>query len=166
MGVLGDDDGAPAVAEDEVEEVDGAAVERHDAGTRQLAAIEQQRVQPELAQDDWAGGATAAADGLEDAVGGGSGGTPAEGGGGFGGILIFVVIAAIIGVVIWLIVRSRRKRKGGVAGGSTNAQVEAQLPTDELVRRAGSALVQTDDAVKTSEQELGFAKAQCCASCP
>jgi hypothetical protein len=31
---------------------------------------------------------------------------------------------------------------------------------EDLARRASSALVQTDDAVKTSEQELGFARAQ------
>ena len=34
------------------------------------------------------------------------------------------------------------------------------MPLADLVRRAGSALVQTDDAVRTSEEELGFATAQ------
>ena len=38
-------------------------------------------------------------------------------------------------------------------------QVE-QISVEELSRRASSALVATDDAVKTSDQELGFAKAQ------
>lgn len=39
--VIGDDDGALAVAIDEVEEVYAAAVKKHEAETRQLAAIEQ-----------------------------------------------------------------------------------------------------------------------------
>jgi hypothetical protein len=122
----------------------------------QLGAIEQQRVQPALAQDDWAGAASAAADGLQDAAGGGSGGAPGEGGG-FGGILMVIVVVAGIALVIWLIVRRRRGR--GTQPGGTQPQA-AQIPTAELVRRAGSALVETDDAIKTSEQELGFARAQ------
>ena len=37
---------------------------------------------------------------------------------------------------------------------------EPPLPLDELSRRAGAALVATDDAVDTSAQELGFATAE------
>jgi predicted nucleic acid-binding Zn-ribbon protein len=112
----------------------------------QLGVIEQQRIQPELRADDWAGAAIAAADGLQDAV-------TAQPGGGFGGILIGVIVVAAIGVVIWLVVRSRRKNKGG------STPVE-QISTAELARQAASALVATDDALRTSEQELGFARAQ------
>jgi hypothetical protein len=36
----------------------------------------------------------------------------------------------------------------------------ATIATDELVRRAASALIAVDDAVETSEQELAFAQAQ------
>ena len=39
----------------------------------QLATIEQQLIQPELAADDWLGAVDAAATGLADAAGGGSG---------------------------------------------------------------------------------------------
>jgi len=129
----------------------------------QLDAIEQERVQPALAANDWLGAVDGAADGLTDAATGGSGGAPGEqaaGGGGFvSGILTFLVIAAAIGLVVWLIVRSRRKKTGQVAGGAGGPAVE-QLPLEELERRAASALVQTDDALKTSAQELGFARAQ------
>ncbi len=115
----------------------------------ELAAIEQERVGPALqgADPDWVAGVTAAADGLTDAVSGGSGG--------FGGVLVFVLIAAAIGVIIWLVVRSRRKKAD--ADGATPVE---QISTEELARRAASALVETDDAIRTSEQELGFAKAQ------
>ena len=52
-----------------------------------LIAIAQQRVQPELRDEDWAGAAIAAADGLADATGGGNGLGGGQAGGGFGGIL-------------------------------------------------------------------------------
>ncbi|SFI40621.1 MULTISPECIES: TPM domain-containing protein [Microbacterium] len=125
-----------------------------------LGTIEQQRILPALGSGDWAGAGIAAADGLENAVGGGDGAPgAATGGGGFGGILVFLLIAAAVIVVIWLIVRARRKGTA-VAGGAAGPQAVAAVPTEELARRAASALVQTDDAVKTSEQELGFARAQ------
>ncbi|HEX5727936.1 TPM domain-containing protein [Microbacterium sp.] len=118
----------------------------------QLGEIEQ-AVQLELADDEWLGAVDAAAAGFEEASGGGtaSGGFPA-------GIIVFLIIAAIAVVVIVLVVRSRRRKKVGGAPGQPPA-VE-QIDVKELARRAASALVETDDAVKTSEQELGFAKAQ------
>ncbi|MET0812553.1 MAG: TPM domain-containing protein [Microbacterium sp.] len=121
----------------------------------ELSQIEQQQIGPALQGDDWAGAAEAAADGLAAAAGGGSGGSA---GGGFTGILVFLLVAAAIGVVIWLIVRSRRKKKA-TTGGGAGAPVE-QISTAELAQRAASALIATDDAIRTSEQELGFAKAQ------
>jgi hypothetical protein len=121
----------------------------------EVAAIEAD-VRPYLSDSDYAGAITAAADSMRSALGAGGG---AAGDDGFpSGILILVIIAAAIGVVIWLIVRSRRN-KGPVTGGPGGPAVE-QVPLAELERRAASALVETDDALKTSAQELAFAKAQ------
>ncbi len=123
----------------------------------QLIDIEQQRVAPELNDLDWAGAAMAAADGLADAVGGSAAGGGSDAvSGGFGGILFVLLLVVVVGAIIWLVIRARRK-KTPPGGGA--APIE-QVPTEELARRAASALVQTDDAIKTSEQELGFAKAQ------
>ncbi|MFT4280270.1 TPM domain-containing protein [Microbacterium sp.] len=113
----------------------------------QLAQIEQDRVGPALGNDGWVAGAIAAADGLAAARGG-------DGGVNLGVVLFVLLLAAVLGVLVWLFVRSRR-RAAGAAGGSAPA-----VPIEELARHAASALVQTDDAVKTSEQELGFARAQ------
>ena len=125
----------------------------------QLAAIEQ-AIQPELADEDWLGAVDAAAAGIQDAAGGGSGagsGTGSAGGGFPVGLVIFLVVAALVVLVIFLVIRSRRKKVGGAPGQPPAVE---QIDPKELARRASSALVETDDAVKTSDQELGFAKAQ------
>ncbi|WP_231637101.1 TPM domain-containing protein [Microbacterium sp. No. 7] len=118
-----------------------------------LGDIEDTRIGPRLSAGDWAGAATAAADGLAAAVGVSMGGSSDGGSGapGIGGILLIVLAIAVVGVIVWLVVRSRRKAAPAPAG---------EVPLEELAKQAASALVQTDDAVKTSEQELGFATAQ------
>lgn len=117
----------------------------------QLTAIENDRIAPRLAESDWAGAATATADGLQTeqaAARSTAGGT----GGGLGPVLLIVALVVMIGGgLLWFGLRRRR------------AAARAQAPqesVEELARRAGSALVATDDAVKDSEQELGFARAQ------
>ncbi len=126
----------------------------------QLTTIEQDRIRPALQSEDWAGAATAAADGLADAAGGGSGGTGGTAGGGALPIIMIVVLLALAALVVWIVVRSRRKAKTLVTAGGGAPEGAPQIPTAELAQQAASALVQTDDAVKTSEQELGFAEAQ------
>ncbi|MDQ0895510.1 TPM domain-containing protein [Agromyces ramosus] len=117
----------------------------------ELNRISLEVIEPELRDGDWAGAAIAGAE----AIGGtGQGG----GGGGVGwGFIWFLVIAGAVVIVIAIVLARRKKRKqaeGGVTAGGP------PLPSlDELRRTAGSALVQADDAVKTSEEELGFAVA-------
>lgn len=110
----------------------------------QLLAIEDE-IKPYLSAGDYLGAITTAADGFEEALSGGSGG-----GGFFTVVLLVVVVAALAGLVLWIVIRSRRKRE---------ADPQA-VSLDELARRAASALVATDDAITTSTQELGFARAQ------
>lgn len=105
-------------------------------------------IEDRLRESDWAGAAIAAADGYRDPADGGTG----EGStGGFPwGLLVFGII--VIGVVALLIRAGRR--------GRASAKDVSSLPTEELNRRASSALIALDDAVTASEQELGFAQAQ------
>ena len=114
----------------------------------ELARISQDVIEPKLRDGDWAGAAIAAAD----AIGGGSAG---GGGGGGWGWVIFLVVAAVV-VAIIAIVLARRRRKSKAEAGPAGPP---QPSIDELRRQAGSALVQADDAVKTSDDELGFAVA-------
>ncbi|OAH50942.1 TPM domain-containing protein [Microbacterium oleivorans] len=109
-----------------------------------VARIEQERVLPALSDGDWAGAGTAAADGLQEARSGGGGGLV---------WVVVIVVAALAALVVWALVR-RRRRGAGAASGQT------QVPLEELERQAGAALVRTDDAISTSTQELGFAKAE------
>jgi hypothetical protein len=118
-----------------------------------LDSIEQNDIEPKLHANDWAGAGVAAATGLGDAVGGG--------GGGAAFFWVFLVGVLIVGIVVFVLVRSRSGRKKQAATGPATPQSELQtIPLKELERRAGSALVQTDDAIRTSEEELGFATAQ------
>lgn len=126
----------------------------------QLGAIEQERVQPLLAAGDDAGAAISAADGIRAAYSEAGGNQPAppptpatQSGPAIGPIVVVgLLLVAIAGGLVWFGLR-RRRATAGAAGGPAES-------IDDLSRRAGSALVATDDAVKTSEQELGFARAQ------
>ncbi|MGR0220290.1 TPM domain-containing protein [Agromyces sp. ZXT2-6] len=114
-----------------------------------------EEVEPELRDGDWAGAAVAAAE----ALGGG-----ADGGAFGSGFLWILLIGAGVVVVIAIVLARRRRRQAavgapGIPGGSGAAPAEPPVPIEELRRRAGSALVQADDALKTSEEELGFATA-------
>ncbi len=131
----------------------------------ELTAIEQNDIRPSLllaqGDPDWTGAAIGAADGLERTIAGGSATDSA--GGSFLPIALILLLIAAVGV-IWLVMRSRRKARtadaSASAGGPLPQDPLAQVSTEELGKRAASALVDTDDAIKTSEQELGFARAQ------
>ncbi|KRB36177.1 TPM domain-containing protein [Microbacterium sp. Root180] len=121
----------------------------------QIATIEQERVQPALQQNDWLGAVDAAADGMTDAEGGGAG----SGGGSNWFTWLLVVVVIGVGIVL-LVMFLRRRRKGGQVAGGAGGPAVPQVPLEDVERQAASALVDTDDALKTSAQELGFAKAQ------
>lgn len=120
------------------------------------AAIEER-----LRDSDWSGAAIAGAQSLEaeatGVVGPGPVQTsqPVDGGGGGIPVLPIVGGAAVVGVGVFVYSRIRRRARDG----STTA-VPERMTQEELDRRAGTLLVQLDDSLKTSEQELGFAVAQ------
>jgi uncharacterized membrane protein YgcG len=119
----------------------------------QLSEIDANYIEPALRDGDWAGAAIGAATGLERAAGGGSLDGSTSGGG--SGFVWFILIAiVVVGVVLFVVLRRRGKSP---ASGKQQSEGIGALSTAELKQRAGSALVRTDDAVKTSEEELGFA---------
>ncbi|WP_418275940.1 TPM domain-containing protein [Isoptericola jiangsuensis] len=125
-----------------------------------------------LRDDDWAGATVAAVDTLV-ALDGGAHDDEADGGTSLpgGSAALALGLLAVAGVAFWLWRRSRRRdrdltERGAAAAaartgaGGPDADPLANLTTEQLATRAGRALVAVDDAVKTSEQELGFAQAE------
>ena len=122
----------------------------------ELARIADQSIEPELSQGDWAGAAIAAASGLRAASGETS--TDGDGGASWGWLWLLVAGLALLGLIWWLFSRrSRRAKEAAVPAGGDEL---AGLSLDELSKRGSSLLVEVDDAVKTSEQEVAFAGAQ------
>lgn len=122
----------------------------------QLTAIDQNYIEPALRNEDWAGAAVGAATGLEQASSGGALNGASGSNGGTSFVWFFVIAVVAIGVVLFFVLR---KRKKSPAAGEAAKEGLGALSTAELKQRAGSALVRTDDAIKTSEEELGFAVA-------
>ncbi|MFC5929110.1 TPM domain-containing protein [Cryobacterium melibiosiphilum] len=139
----------------------------------QLADLESSAIEPYLREDDWAGAAIGAAEGIAasmngDTSGSGSGSAPNDSGSGTstassGSGAFWVIALGLAALVVLTIVLLRRRSQAGPGAGARGRVAGpppvALIPLDQLKQQAGSALVHTDDAVKTSEEELGFAVA-------
>jgi uncharacterized membrane protein YgcG len=126
----------------------------------QIGTVSGERIIPALQRDEWLGAVDAAAAGLTTAAAGGTGGADENlgdtgSGGGFLTVVLIVVVLSVIAVLVVVLVGRRRR---GTA--TTTGPGAPGMSTAELERTASAALVDTDDAVRTSEQELGFASAQ------
>ncbi|WP_247826625.1 TPM domain-containing protein [Arthrobacter antioxidans] len=135
---------------------------------------------PELQADDWLGGGLAAVEGIDQALAGGTGGSTGggtspdgstSGGSGLGGLVLVGGLVAVAGAGGYMLLKKRgagsaqRKREEYGYGPVPSAEGEivdplAALSVEDLRKRAGSLLIAADDAIKSSEQELGFAEAQ------
>ncbi|MER5551520.1 TPM domain-containing protein [Streptomyces sp. NPDC002793] len=153
-----------------------------DPGSRltdaQLQDVANTAVEPALRRNDWAGAAIGAADGYAAVLAGDPVPTPAvtpgaaDPGGGSGsgtsaGLLVPLAVVVVAGAVAAFAFTRRRRRTrtrttpaAGGWGGVAREAAEPQVPLPELDARAKEDLVDTDDAVRTSEEELGFATAQ------
>ncbi|MEV1023884.1 TPM domain-containing protein [Streptomyces sp. NPDC050264] len=144
-----------------------------DAQIQQIAGT---AVEPALRRNDWAGAAIGAANGIDAVVAGRAVPTPtvtpgaadpgaSDDSAGTGtGDLVLPVIAVGAAGALAAYSYTRRKRRvserttpGGKARGWGQPQV---TPLPELDQQARHLLVETDDAVRTSTEELGFATAQ------
>lgn len=126
---------------------------QHPISDNDFARIEADKIEPALGKNDWAGAAIGAAEGYTDAAEGA--GLP------WGAIVAGGVVVAGGGAL--LVRRMRRKYDDTHVVLDEHGQPIdplSQLTTDELNKQSSAALVGIDDAIKTSEQELGFAEAQ------
>ena len=136
-----------------------------DASVAERAEVD--RLVPALRDDRFADAIIDYADALADDAPSGSGGGEsggAEGGdAGGGGVPLIAIIAglAVIALLVWIVMRARRRSRGAAGGGPGQVVAGPPAPSvEELDRTVARRLVQLDDALTTSEQELGFAEAQ------
>ncbi|TFD74164.1 TPM domain-containing protein [Cryobacterium sp. Sr8] len=133
----------------------------------ELTDLETVAIEPALRENDWAGAAIGAAEGIGASITGAPVPapvvTPGEanpGGGRYTGVWVALVILIVVGGIVLVVVLARRQRAVPAGGAGRASGAPPALTTAQLKQRASSELVQTDDAIKTSEQELGFAIAQ------
>lgn len=148
----------------------------------QLQDVASTAVEPALKENDWAGAAIGAADGYSAVLAGSPVPTPAitpgaadPGAGRSGGtstgdlVLPIVLVGGAAAVAAYAFTRRRRRAATrttpgatgwGPAGGGRDEPPPSPTPLPELDAHAKETLVGTDDAVRTSEEELGFATAQ------
>ncbi|MCX5204451.1 TPM domain-containing protein [Streptomyces sp. NBC_00237] len=135
----------------------------------QLAEVSATAVKPALRENDWAGAAVGAANGYAAVLSGSPVPTPVITPGvhdpgaedGAAGDLVLPVVAVGGAGALAAYAYSRRKRnRAGTPGRAAPEAAPALTPLPELDGRAKKALVETDDAIRTSDEELGFATAQ------
>ncbi|WP_457962951.1 TPM domain-containing protein [Arthrobacter sp. D1-29] len=130
------------------------------------AAISQNAVVANLGggKRDFAQAAIDTALAVGDAASGGSGNVSSGDGAGTA-VLVGAGVVAAGGAGAYLYFRNKRKKAGQASSasyGPQGAELDplASLSVEELRRKSGSLLIEADDAIKSSEQELMFAQAQ------
>jgi len=91
-----------------------------------------------------------------------SGGVGSTSGGAPWGLIVTLVVLVLVAVLILVAIRRAKSEKAGGApqGGVQQGGAQSPVSIKELRQRVGSQLVTTDDAVKTSTDEVGFAAAE------
>ena len=120
------------------------------------ATLRRDAIEPALRRSDWAGAAVAAADGLNTTT------APAPGISGFGLLVAFVILVILV-LLLWLWAR-RRRRKRREAEYAAARRVDpadpgalASVRIDALDDLSKSMVVDVDNAVRTSDNELALA---------
>jgi len=118
-----------------------------------------QAVEPEFADGDWATGTVAFADILRTGEAPGSG--SADSGG--GGALLVVGAIAVVGGGAYLVSRSRRRKREAQPPPVQRLErpdPHAGTTTEQLQSQANNALLELDEAMKTSQLDLDYARSQ------
>ena len=122
----------------------------------QQADLRRNEIEPALRQGNWAGGATAAANGLN--------GESSSGGGvswlGFAIVLVVFAVAILV-LVLWRRRRNRQRRQAEFAAAQrvdpADPNALATLSVDALDDLSKSIVVEVDNAVRTSDNDVTLA---------
>lgn len=124
----------------------------------QVDKLRRDKIEPALHANDWAGAAIAAANGLAAMDTSGSGGVslvPVL-------IIVAVIVLAIALLVVWSRRRRRKRHEAEVAAAKrvdpTDPNALAAVPLDALDELSRSIVVDVDNAVRTSSNELTLAE--------
>src|SRR4051812_1631014 len=118
--------------------------------------IRRNEIQPKLGEIDWAGAAVAAAEGLNAAT------APGPGVSGFGVLVAVAILAMLVLLLWWWTRRRRRKRREAEFAAArrvdpSDPNALATVPIDALDDLSKSIVVDVDNAVRTSDNELALA---------
>ena len=121
-------------------------------------------MEPAFGEGDFAGGVVAFADILRTAGDSGSAGEDGgSGGSDGGGALLVVGGVAVVGGGAYLVARARRRKREALPPPAVRLEKPdpfAGETTEQLQGRASNALLELDEAMKTSQLDLDFARAQ------
>ncbi|KAA0108081.1 TPM domain-containing protein [Mycolicibacterium sp. P1-5] len=127
------------------------------AGGAKVDDLRHDKIEPALHNGDWAGAAIAAADGLSAKGTGSSGGMsllPLA-------IIVAVIVLAVVVLLLWSRGRRRKRHEAEVAAAKrldpTDPNALVSVPLDALDELSRSTVVDVDNAVRTSSNELALA---------
>ncbi|MEI6254353.1 MAG: TPM domain-containing protein, partial [Mycobacteriaceae bacterium] len=161
---LGNEDAILAVATDQRSYAFLVSPAAAGGSSTKVDNIRRDNIEPALRNKDWAGAAMAAATGLS-GLGKGVGAGSGKGGGGFS-LLPLVILAGIglllIGaMMLWSRKRRRKQHEAAVTAAKnldpTDPAALASVPIDALDDLSKSIVVEVDNAVRTSANELVLA---------
>jgi hypothetical protein len=121
-----------------------------------VESVRRNDIEPALRQNDWAGAAVAAADGLAQSSGSGSGMS-------WVGLVVAlgVIALAVVVLMIWRRRRQRKRREAEFAAARrvdpTDPHALAAVSLDALDDLSRAMVVEVDNAVRTSDHELELA---------
>jgi uncharacterized membrane protein YgcG len=134
--------------------------ESSDLSRAEIEQLAAQEVEPDFVDGNWGEGVVAFADILR--TGEASSPTGSDGGGG-GTTLLLVGALAVAGGGAYLVSRSRRRRRAALPPAVQRLERPdpyAGTTTEQLQFRANTALLELDEAMKTSQLDLDFARSQ------
>ncbi|MDT7796521.1 MAG: hypothetical protein QOD59_5962 [Mycobacterium sp.] len=126
-----------------------------------VSTLRTNEIEPKLHQSDWAGAAIAAANGLNPSTSSTGTGTGAQISW-FGVLVALVVLAVLIlALLLWTRRRRRKRREAEFAAARrvdpADPNALASVPIDALDDLSKTIVVDVDNAVRTSDNELGLA---------
>lgn len=140
------------IIDTEAREFSWTVEESYKLSDNQLENIMNTRLIPELREDKWAEGIIQAAEGIKEGF--------SNPGASSGGSILRLFRPSLIIAVIFIVGLLFFRNKGKRGTSAETPEAKKQVPLKELEQQAGLKLVDVDDSIKSSEQELAFTEAE------